>query len=45
MLMGASPGYDRLRSSLSEDGGGETWCIAACAAICDALKPELLTLA
>ncbi len=39
VLMGDSPGYERLRS-FGPFGGGEIWCIAACAAICDAVKPE-----
>lgn len=33
VLIGERPGCDRLRSLLMDDGGGEIWCIAACAAI------------
>ena len=37
VLIGASPGYDRLRSLAAAGAGGEL-CIAACAAICDAVS-------
>lgn len=44
VIMGARPGYDRLRS-LAWFAGGKTWCMAACAAICEALRPLLLAVA
>jgi len=44
VLIGARPGYDRFRSPAA-DAGGEIWCMAACAAICDAVKPWLFAVA
>ena len=38
--MGARRVYERFRS-LACEAGGEMWSIAACAAICDALRPLL----